>query len=282
MQNQDNKYFRDLNEKRIKIDKIDRDILKLLSERMSVVAEVKKIKDEHNEDFFIKSAREADMIKDLIEISDQNIPDSVIANIWRKLITTSNMFEQPIKIALYNPDNNLQYQYLLQEYYADFVPIISHNSAQDVILDLENNKAQISAFALSENNQNQKDSWWINLANNNSAIKIFAKIPFFKKENEPDLFVGAKKPQEKSRSDSTLLCVELSNEFRSNILLSDLEKLGLKSKILESTKLKSVNNIEFHLVQIEKYIDENSEILSQIKALKSKPFVKILGNFANI
>jgi chorismate mutase len=50
---------------RSKIDVIDNKIINLLKSRMAIVARVAEFKKSNNYKFFIRSAREADMIKDL-------------------------------------------------------------------------------------------------------------------------------------------------------------------------------------------------------------------------
>ena len=107
MQNQENKSFDlKLSELRQEIDQIDEKIIELLIARFNVVNAVKGLKEDFNDKFFIKSAREADMIKDLIQKSEGKIPAELILNIWRKIISFANYHEQKIAIALYNPSKN--------------------------------------------------------------------------------------------------------------------------------------------------------------------------------
>ncbi|MFM7557677.1 MAG: chorismate mutase, partial [Alphaproteobacteria bacterium] len=122
-----------LNNLREKIDNIDSQILNLLNNRMDIVSQVAELKKTSNDKFFIRSSREADMLKQLIHKSSGSFPKISILNIWRKIITSANMLEQPIKIALHNPNNISDLQYLVKEYYTNFIPITNFDSANNIV-----------------------------------------------------------------------------------------------------------------------------------------------------
>ncbi len=281
MENQHNKkYSEELTNCRKKIDVIDAKILDLLKNRMEIVAEVREIKSNNGEEFFIKSAREADMIKSLVLKADKNLPKSMIVSIWRKIITSSNVLEQPLKIALHNPKKIADYNYLLCQYYADFVPIISHDSISDTTLSIEKKNAQIAAFSLpNSDNDNSCQNWWINLANNKNGIKVFAKIPFLATDSNINLVLLAIKEPEKSNADNSLFCVEISSSASKSQLLAALNESGIEAKILKTVQLKTVNDISFHLVEALGFYDEKSDEIVSLTKHKIKPFVKSLGVF---
>ena len=112
MENQTDKPLEEaLSKLRKDIDDIDEQIISLLEKRLGIVEKVGSLKSSYKEDFFIRSAREADMIKNLVRRSEKFFPNSVIASIWRKIITTSNLKEQEIQVALHNPKNIPDYSY---------------------------------------------------------------------------------------------------------------------------------------------------------------------------
>jgi chorismate mutase len=94
---------------RNKIDKIDKKILQSLQKRMLIVKDVKLLKEKYHNNFFIKSAREADMIKNLIAKMQLNhhqlelplLPIDCIVDIWRKIISSANFIEQKLNIAIF-------------------------------------------------------------------------------------------------------------------------------------------------------------------------------------
>ncbi|MBU6339611.1 MAG: chorismate mutase [Rickettsiales bacterium] len=290
MENQHNKNSKNsLTALRSEIDKIDNQIIDLLKQRMAVVSDVGELKKANNEKFFIKSSREADMIKELIKKLDFNFPKSAIINIWRKIIVAANMHEQPLNIVVHNPKNISDYSYLVKEYYNDEVPLIFHDSVANVVLEMEKGKAQIGIFALPKADEMKSDlteNWWINLANNKLGIKVFAKIPFieFDKKsritNDIELVAVAIKEAEQSIEDNSLIYVEVDKNVTKDDVVSALKTNGLKAKILKSVKSPQVENIVFYLIELQGFFTENDAMLKSFAKSEIKPFAKVLGSYA--
>ena len=277
---------------REQIDEIDLKILNLLKDRMEIVKNVGELKKSYNEKFYIRANREADMIKNLVNLAEDKFPKSTIINIWRKIITTANMNEQALRIAIHNPRNITDYTYLVREYYNNDVPIINYDSANSVVAELENQQAQIGIFALPDSSddfdkkEDTKENWWISLANNRIGLKIFAKIPFVefaqkdKNFNSIQLVAVAIKEAEKSSCDKSLITVETGREVNKSAILTALKEVGLEGKILKSTQVLQFDGIKFHLIELEGFHLENDDVFKKLSQSKIKPYVKVLGHFA--
>jgi len=277
------KISKELEEFRKKIDNIDCKILSLLEDRMEVVKEVAKFKTRKKHKFFIKSAREADMINELIQKSSNNLFNETILSIWRKIITNANLLEQEIKIALHNPDKNNDYIHPLREYFNNLVPINNFENASNIIHSLEKNEFQIAAFSLpkSPDNTNNKN-WWINFAANND-VKIYAKTSFGK-ENDDDnleLVLAAKKEVEKSKSDNTLTVIEFEKSVNKSDINLELKSLEIDFKILDQSNLSQIDNIDFYLIELKGFFDIKNAKIQKFLQSKLKPFIKIIGYYAN-
>lgn len=277
---------------RQQIDAIDDKIISLLSERMAVVSQVAEYKTNKAESFFIKAAREADMIKSLAKRAPHHFPAATIVGIWRKIIAVSNMREQKISIAIHNPKNISDLTYLVREYYSENVPLHNFDSTASVVSELENGKAQIAVFTLpqSENSDEQSldnsENWWIRLANNKLGLRIFALIPFVefvsdeKKIDQFKLVAVAAKEPEKSSEDSTLLYLETDKMISKSTILAALKLGGLSGKILKSVKLPQVEGVMFHLAELEGFYLENDDAIVGLKKSAAKAYVKVLGHYA--
>ncbi len=294
MENQQNKTCSiSLNDLRAEIDKVDDQLISLLGSRMKIIDRVGELKKSNNEKFFIRSNREADMIKNLIKKSDSSFPKSSIISIWRKIIAAANMHEQNLKISIHNPKNIPDYSYLVREHYNEEVPIFSHDSLTNIVTEIEKGETQIGVFSLPKANQEgakpdeSSDNWWINLANNKSGIKVFAKLPFVefsdKKTNIQDssnLVMVAIKEAEKSSEDNSLLYVEVPKEISKSQILSSFKENKLDAKILKSVKLAQVENMMFYLVEVSGFYEESDVALKNFSKSKIKPYVKVLGCYA--
>ena len=250
---------------RQEIDSIDDQIIKLLQQRMNVVSSVTSLKKDHNEKFFIKSAREADMIKSLVARADKSLPKSLIVNLWRKIITASNMHEQPIKILV----NKAEIKYLAREYYNEDVPLIEIDNISDLIANFAQDSAQIAAFDAN------KGDWWLNLSSNNLGLNIFAKAPLIKSDDENEIFLAAIKDPEKSESDNSLLVINSANSISQQNLEQILNKGGFRAKILQSIAQKN------YLIELEGFYLEADKAISELKEFNLDLKIAILGHFAN-
>jgi chorismate mutase len=265
-----------LDDFRSEIDIIDNKIINLLKSRMAVVAKVAEFKRKNNYKFFIRSAREADMIKDLQKKCDFSFPKSAIFDIWRKIISSSNFFEQKLKITIHNPKNIPDYFYLVRQYYGDFFPINSKKSAKNIISEINKNQIQIGVFALKQETNNQ--SWWEIISNSKSEVKIFALIAKANSKEKTthaqnDLFLVASKEAEKSKQDNSLLTLKISKDISQNKILSILKKARLSAKILDSKDL-------IYLIEIKGfYTNSSQEILALKGNFDPKAKIKIIGNY---
>ena len=275
---------------RQEIDEVDNQIIELLGQRMQIINRVGELKKNNNEKFFIRSNREADMIKNLIAKSSSNFPKSAIVSIWRKIITSANMNEQPLKIALHNPKNISDYFYLVREYYYEAVPISSYDTASGVVVGLEKNEAQIGVFALPQIGEDDHEKtdisehWWIGLANNKSGIKVFARIPFTesegKKGNQTVLVATAIKQAEKSAEDNSLLYLEVKNDVSRGQIVAAFKEVGLNAVILKSVKLPQLNDVVFYLVELQGFYNDEDEVFKNLAQSKIKSYTKIIGSYA--
>jgi chorismate mutase len=265
---------------RREIDKIDLKILKLLEERMEIVKEVGKFKNKKKHQFFIKSAREADMINKLVKNSSNNIFNETIISIWRKIITNANLLEQEIKIALCNPEKNNDYIYVLREYFNNLVPISNFKNTADVIHSLEKNEFQIAAFSLPKSPEHSNNNkWWVNFTANND-IKIYAKTSF-KESGALNLVLAANKKVEESESDNTLSVIEFSKKISENEVTTSLKSAGFNFKILDKSNSSKINNIDLYLIELKGFFSMESEEIQDFLQSATKPITRIIGYYSN-
>ena len=288
-ENQQNK---NLQEYREQIDAIDKKIIELLQSRLKIVRQVGALKHNYQNKFYIHSNRESDMIKNLIKYADNQIPTAAIISIWRKIISTANIIEQNLKIALHNPKNINEYYALVRDYYNNEIPIINFDSANKIVSELENNHCQIGIFALpnsfdeTEKKEDAKENWWIALANNQVGMRVFTKIPFSesstKENNSHQLLAVAIKEAEPSQSDKTLVCIESPAQFNKLSIINFFKENNLEIKILKSTQIIQFDGIKFFLGELDGFYNDNNQIFAKLSSKSSaqlKPFIKILGHF---
>lgn len=96
-----------LNRLREKIDKIDTDIQKLISERAGCAQQVAAVKMEYNpqaEPVFYRPEREAQVLREVMLRNQGPLADEAIARIFREIMSTCLALEQPMQVAFLGPE----------------------------------------------------------------------------------------------------------------------------------------------------------------------------------
>lgn len=286
-ENQHNKNIQIL---RDEIDAIDKQIIELIKSRMFIIPRVSEFKKNNDEKFYIKSAREADMIKNLVSKVEGSYLKQAVASIWRKIICVANMEEQVLKIGIHNPRSISDYEYLVKDHFLAQANISNFDSATNLIAEMQNGSINIGVFLLPSDNDDfdKKDSfqenWWINMANNQIGLKIYCKIPFVefssnKKMSNISLVATAIKSPEQSMQDSTVICLEANSQFSKSQIIALFKDNNLNAKILKSVKIQQLLGIVFYLIELDGFYLEGDTNLKKISQSNTKPFIKVLGHF---
>ena len=286
-ENQHNKNIQIL---RDEIDAIDKQIIELIKSRMLIIPRVSELKKNNDEKFYIKSAREADMIKNLVSKVEGSYLKQAVASIWRKIICVANMEEQVLKIGIHNPRSIADYEYLVKDHFLAQANISNFDSATNLIAEMQNGSINIGVFLLPSDNDDfdKKDSfqenWWINMANNQIGLKIYCKIPFVefssnKKMSNISLVATAIKSPEQSMQDSTIICLEANSQFSKSQIIALFKDNNLNAKILKSVKIQQLLGIVFYLIELDGFYLEGDINLKKLSQSNTKPFIKVLGHF---
>ncbi len=97
-----------LEEIRNKINKIDREILRLLNERAKCSIEVGKLKRDSKESVF-KPFREKDVLKELEKLNPGPLPKEHLLAIYREILSSSRSLQRPQKIVYLGPEGTFSY-----------------------------------------------------------------------------------------------------------------------------------------------------------------------------
>lgn len=216
----------DLATLRSDIDTIDNEIVSLLKKRLHVVHQVGKIKANQPKQSFIRSGREATMIKQLVKQIDKQYPAETIIRMWRSIITASLYAEQPFNIAVEVNSMSRDNYWLAREYFGTFVPTSIHDRTEEVIHHIQNDPSFIGVVS-------PTGSWWDILSTGTGApygISVFACLPFVHSHTTPkqDLALSlAQVTPEKTGHDISLLVVQTTRSDALVALEAALQKLSL-------------------------------------------------------
>ena len=162
-----------IEELRIKIDKIDSEILKLLNERMDVVHQVGVIKSAANESVY-RPEREKEIIERLVDLSEGRMKKESIRPIFKEIFATARNIELPERISFLGPEGSFTHQ-AAESNFGSTSKYLSLNSISAVFDSVQNNQAKYGIIPL-ENNQEGIVQETIDLLGI-SKLKIIAELP---------------------------------------------------------------------------------------------------------
>jgi chorismate mutase len=185
----------DLMEKRLgvlraQIDAVDVELLQLLAKRAEHVAEVGKVKHANSvEGSFIRSGREATMMRDILAAGAGQFPKTALFSIWRTIISASLKMEGGLKIVMPRTKSFHMHR-LIVEYFGSCSDYILCDTVDAALAQVQGNT--VGVF-------NVSDDWW---TRDLGKHKVFAKI-------HDDIFALADIVPEKTGADKTLIMSEI-------------------------------------------------------------------------
>lgn len=160
---------------RQQIDALDAEIAALLQKRIAVVGEVGALKREAKLKSYIRSGREAQMVRSTYErFKDTHFHPHAAAMLWRHIIAASIHHEAPQTLAIPANPKTSPLPWAAADYFGHFVPQ-KHTASTKKALELAMQDTATIAILPAETMAE-----WVNeLASSEfSTLKIFVKFPF--------------------------------------------------------------------------------------------------------
>jgi chorismate mutase/prephenate dehydratase len=102
---------------RQRIDALDNDILRLISERAACAQQVAEIKAEHEPSaVFYRPEREAQVLRRIMELNPGPLDSEEMARLFREIMSACLALEQPIKVAYLGPEGTFTQQAALKHF----------------------------------------------------------------------------------------------------------------------------------------------------------------------
>ena len=142
-----------LDELRIEIDALDKEIQSLIGARAelaSAVAEVKKVSEDQS--VFYRPEREAQVLRTIIERNDNLLKDKDVAHIFREIMSACLALEQPLNIAYLGPEGTFTQEAALK-HFGHAVSTLDCGSIDEIFHQVEKGNAHYGVVPI-ENSSN--------------------------------------------------------------------------------------------------------------------------------
>src|ERR1700756_4212126 len=171
-----------LGDLRIEIDRIDAKMHELLIERGEIIDRLIAVKKTEEVGSAFRPAREADMMRRLVQRHHGNLPLDTAESIWRVIISTFTYVQAPFSAHADLSAGDALMRDSARFHFGFTVPLVPHVGAASVVEAVTESTGDLGlvpAFAIAG-----AGPWWTALEFD-SAPKIIARLPFVERADHP-------------------------------------------------------------------------------------------------
>jgi chorismate mutase len=171
-----------LTDLRREIDRIDEAMHGLLIERSEIIDRLIKVKKTQEQGSAFRPAREADMMRRLVDRHKGILPLDTVESIWRVIISTFTYVQAPFSVHADLSAGAAQMRDSTRFHFGFTVPFVAHMGASAVVAAVSDSTGDLGlvpAVAVPG-----AGAWW-NALEFDSAPKIIARLPFVERPDHP-------------------------------------------------------------------------------------------------
>jgi chorismate mutase len=169
-----------LTDLRQEIDRIDEAMHRLLMERGEIIDRLISVKKTQETGSAFRPAREAAMMRRLVERHRGILPLDTVEGIWRVIISTFTFVQAPYSVHADLSAGDALMRDSARFHFGFTAPFVAHMGASAVVAavsDSQGDLGLVPAFAIA-------GAWW-NALEFDSAPKIIARLPFVERPDHP-------------------------------------------------------------------------------------------------
>jgi len=170
---------------RAEIDRIDEAMHRLLMERSEIIDRLVQVKRNAGAEVgsAFRPAREADMMRRLVERHHGLLPLDTVESIWRVIIATFTFVQAPYAVHADLSVGEPAMRDSARFHFGFTVPFVPHMGARGVIEAVAGSKGDLGLLAAAPS-PSAGDPWWTALEGK-GAPKIIARLPFVERADHP-------------------------------------------------------------------------------------------------
>jgi chorismate mutase len=169
-----------LQELRREIDRIDEQVHGLLMQRADIIDRLISVKQTQEVGSAFRPAREADMMRRLVQRHRGILPLDTVESIWRVIISTFTYVQAPFSVHADLTPGESAVRDSARFHFGFTVPFIPHFSAVAAVEAVAKSKGDLALVAATGSHQ----PWWLPLEIAGSP-KIIARLPFVERADHP-------------------------------------------------------------------------------------------------
>ena len=169
-----------LAELRKEIDSIDEGMHRLLMQRGDIIDRLIQVKQTQEVGSAFRPAREADMMRRLVERHRGILPLDTVESIWRVIISTFTYVQAPFSVHADVSVSEPAMRDSARFHFGFTVPYVAHFSASAAVEAVAKSKGDLALVSAISS----RTPWWLTLEAD-GAPKIIARLPFVERADHP-------------------------------------------------------------------------------------------------
>jgi chorismate mutase len=169
-----------LQELRKEIDAIDEQVHSLLMRRGDIIDRLISVKQTQEVGSAFRPAREADMMRRLVQRHRGILPIDTVESIWRVIIATFTYVQAPFSVHADLSLGESAMRDSARFHFGFTVPYVAHFSAAAAVEAVAKSKGDLALVSATSS----RTPWWIALEASD-APKIIARLPFIERADHP-------------------------------------------------------------------------------------------------
>jgi chorismate mutase len=169
-----------LQDLRKEIDTIDEQVHRLLMQRGDIIDRLIRVKKTQEVGSAFRPAREADMMRRLVQRHRGILPLDTVESIWRVIISTFTYVQAPFSVHADVSLGESAMRDSARFHFGFTVPYVAHFNAPAAVEAVTKSKGDLALVSATSSHT----PWWIALESN-SAPKIIARLPFVERADHP-------------------------------------------------------------------------------------------------
>jgi chorismate mutase len=165
---------------RAEIDRIDAEVHRLLMERGDIIDRLIKVKRTSESGSAFRPAREADMMRRLVERHRGILPLDTVESIWRVIIASFTYVQAPFRVHVDLSAGEAAMRDSERFHFGFTVPLVGHTDASGVVASVAASKGDLGLVSATAG-----DSAWWSALEGGDAPKIIARLPFVERLDHP-------------------------------------------------------------------------------------------------
>lgn len=233
----------------------------------------------------IRPAREAQILRRLLERHRGDLPRRVIVRIWREIMAASLQAQTKFHVNVFNGENQRGFGDLVHAHFGSLTPVHEYSRAASVVHECAEEPDSLGVVPLPDAAE-PGVPWWTSLAPpGQPGPRVIAKLPIIvhPDENQPAAFAIGAVEQEESGDDTTLIRIEMEAGLSRAKLGTLLKNAGFETTLIAAGQATEKAEFATVLLAVEGFVPADDPRITAFKISAGDAVLRIdpVGGYAN-